>query len=111
MNSAYPITGTERALVAILTNSNDIPANRRDEILALLTNAPKAEEATPLPDRIITVPETASALRQTKRTVHRLCNEGHLVRVKFPGRKNAAGILASSVSALLQKCAVSGAAP
>lgn len=101
------ISTSERAIVAILSNASDIAASRRDALLDFIAKPSIDAHASPLPDRVLTVEEVAAALRQTKRTIHRLCTERQLVRVRFPGRKNAAGILSSSVSDLIRKSIVS----
>ena len=106
----HTITSTERALVAILTNATDMPASRREAILAAITDAPKKAERDALDDRVLDVGETATALRQTRRTVFRLLKQGHLARVKFPGRARGCGILASSVNELLRRSAMAGGA-
>ena len=95
-------SATMRAIVALLTSSDDLPANRRRELLLLLTTT-GGEKYSKVPDSVLTIAETADALRKTKRTVLRLCAQGHLTRIRFPGRNRGAGILASSVSALLEK--------
>jgi hypothetical protein len=102
------ITASERALVAILTNANDIPASRRDAILSAITEEPKSLVPPVVADRVLDVSEAATSLRQTRRTVFRLLKEGNLTRVKLPGRKRGCGILASSVSELLRRCATKG---
>jgi hypothetical protein len=85
-------------------------ASRRDAILAAITNAPKTDVSAQFADRVLDVSETATSLRQTRRTVFRLLKEGNLTRVKLPGRKRGCGILASSVSELLRRCATTGGA-
>ena len=57
-------------------------------------------------DRVITAEKSGQLLGVTDRTVHTLANEGHLRRVKFPGRKQGAGFLESDVRALLAKSLV-----
>ena len=50
---------------------------------------------------MLTAEESGRVLGCTDRTVHTLANEGHLRRVRFPGRKLGNGFLESDVRALL----------
>lgn len=54
--------------------------------------------------RVWTAAETGRVLGGVSaRTVHTLANQGHLRRVKFPGRKIGCGFLESDVRALLAR--------
>ena len=54
-----------------------------------------------LEDRILKPDEVAKMIGRTRRTVDELCRRGFFKKVRF-GRKNALGILASSVVAGIQ---------
>ena len=59
-------------------------------------------------DKVLTAEESGRVLGCTDRTVHTLANEGHLRRVRFPGRKLGNGFLESDVRALLARSVVGG---
>lgn len=54
-------------------------------------------------DRVLTAAEAGRALGRSGRSVHNLANEGHIRRVRMPGRKIGGGFLESDVRALLAR--------
>jgi hypothetical protein len=52
-------------------------------------------------DKVITAEKAGQVLGCSNRTIHTLANEGHLRRVRFPGRSQGSGFLESDVRTLL----------
>jgi excisionase family DNA binding protein len=101
---------TMRAIEALLRASDDLPVARRDELLRRLSADAPPHPQPSAPERVLSVREAADALHVTTRTVQRLCTQGHLKRVRLPGRTRGVGILASSLTDLLSAGA-SGVTP
>lgn len=61
-----------------------------------------------IPDEVVSVAEAAEILHLSGRSVFRLVKEGHLTRVKFPGRARGHGITRTSLKALLAQAGDAG---
>ncbi len=93
MQANQNVETTIRVLIGTL------PANVRTRLVRELA----AEIAPALPDtnRIMRRAEACKVLGRTMRAIDLLSKQGHLKKVRFPGRTRAGGFLAADVFALL----------
>jgi len=77
------------------------PADRARILATLRNGKPAPEQPTNAGPRILRPKIVAERLGRTTRSVHQLCQQGILQKVKLPGRQRAAGILESSLIAAL----------
>jgi len=89
---------TVETVRGVLSMDPTVPAEDRARILATLKAPPTPAEAV---KRLLRRAEVASLLSCHPRTVDNLAKAGILRRVRFPGRKLAAGFMAAEVDALV----------
>ena len=85
-------------LIATMLKLIETPEIRRRIEKVLL-----AQDADAPPDRVLTAAEAGKILGVTDRTVFTFAKQGHLRRVKYPGRKQAGGFRYSDISRLLER--------
>lgn len=78
----------------------------RTRLLALLRNGkvqtpPNSSPVPTAPPGIVRPGAVARRLGRSVRSVHLLCRQGLLEKIKFPGRQRCAGITSQSLEALL----------
>lgn len=87
---------------AVLKTDPTISQSHRRELLDFLANGKAAADPPPTTGpRVLRIKAVAQQIGQTPRSIHQLCKEGLLQKVSFPGRTRSAGVLESSVNALL----------
>jgi hypothetical protein len=90
---------TKLAVEAVLKTDSSIDPKTRARILSRLDqNGDEPEHPPEQPDRIIRRDEAARLLGRSCRGVDMLTRQGHLRKVKFPGRQRAAGFRLSDLS-------------
>ena len=103
-NSLIAATAPRRDVATIEAMLNLIESEEiRRKLEAVLTSDTGTEARL---DRVLTAMEAGRALGRSGRSVHTLANEGHLRRVRLPGRKIGGGFLESDVLALLARSQV-----
>lgn len=85
-------------LIATMLELIETPEIRRRIVKVLL-----AQDADAPPDRVLTAAEAGKILGVCDRTVLTFAKQGHLRRVKYPGRKQAGGFRYSDISTLLER--------
>jgi hypothetical protein len=91
-------------LKAALKADPSVTPVERGRIVAFLRNGSAKTQPSAMPSRpsgIIRPAQAARRLDRSVRSVHLLCSQGLLEKVKFPGRKRCAGISSASLEALL----------
>lgn len=109
VSSSAGLAMTERTILSIVMNAEDLSTERRAEYRAFIIGGFRKQNVEVEQERVMDISEAAKLLNKTTRTVIRLLNQKHLVRVRLPGRKRGAGVLASSVRELLATSAQLGA--
>jgi hypothetical protein len=95
-------SSTVEVIRSVLKTDVTITPSDRAEILELLRNGkPAPEQPANTGPRILRPKVAAEMLGRTPRSIHQLCQQGILTKVKFPGRVRSAGILESSLLAAI----------
>lgn len=89
------------AVRSILKADPTLTPQQRTEKIKLLREGIPQPESEPAPPAIIKPIEAAKRTNRSVRAIHKLCAEGSLVKVKFPGRQRAAGITVESLNRLI----------
>lgn len=91
---------TIEAANAILRADPTVAPAERVRLVALFRN-PVTKTTAPTETRIMRRSEVAKVLSRSTRAVDLLAEQGHLRKVRLPGRTRAGGFLASDVYALI----------
>lgn len=94
------------ALAAVAALLPALPPELRTRIERAI--AEPDQQATAIPDRVLSSVEVAKVFGITRKTVFRLAKRGDIRTVRLPGRKRGVGFLASTVGACLSRCAAGG---
>jgi predicted DNA-binding transcriptional regulator AlpA len=81
-----------------------VTRSERVRYLAALRAGPESTKATPPPEvapRLLRRKEAAARLGGSLRWIDRLAEQGHLRKIKLPGRKRGCGFLESDINQLL----------
>ena len=98
------LASTLELIRAGLKTDTTLSPGDRAKILALLRNGtPPPEQPADTGPRLLRRREAAARLGRTVRSIDQLCQQGILVKRKFPGRKRSAGILESSLTAAISQ--------
>lgn len=101
-NSAPMRDETKTAIKAILASDPGLSAVAQKTIFARLREpATQGEPKRAAPPRWLRRAEAAKRLGYSLRMVDLLTKQGHLTKVKLPGRQRCAGFLESDVEALI----------
>lgn len=84
-----------RAMAGMLDNGR-----MRDAIVRTLDGGDEAEAPKPLRQEVLSGNQAAQVLGLTRRMVERLAKQGHIRRVKLPGRERSMGYSRRSVEEL-----------
>ena len=101
------LDSTLELIRAGLKTDQTLAPGDRAKIISLIRGNGKAHLPPP-PDtgpRLLRRSEAAARLGRTVRNIDQLCQQGILVKRKFPGRQRSAGILESSLVAAISAAA------